>query len=84
MFREIIKKRLEGSNITLTKLGNLTGINTSTLSSFLAGYRTISNKNLEKIMSVLRLTLVPIPGFKFGYDEKPEETEPVKEGELVD
>lgn len=76
MFREIIKSRLEELDITVTKLGNLTGIDKSTISSFLAGNRTISNKNIEKIMGVLRLSLVPVPGFKYGYDDQSQPTPP--------
>lgn len=67
MFREIIRKRLEQKNLSQIMLGKMTGIDVSTISSFLAGNRSMSNKNIEKIMGALKLTLVPVPGFKYGY-----------------
>lgn len=84
MFREIIKKRLEQMNLTQVKLADITKINKSTIASFIAGNRSISNNNIEKILTALKLTLVPIPGFKYGYGEDNKPTEPVKEGESED
>lgn len=68
MFREKIKERMAEIRMPLTRLSMATGIDKSTLSCFLSGNRTISNGNLEKIMEVLRLSLVPVPGFKYGYN----------------
>ncbi len=60
----------------MTRLSMATGIDKSTLSCFLSGNRTISNGNLEKIMDVLRLSLVPVPGFRYGYNDPCENSAP--------
>ena len=67
MFREKIKERMAEIRMPMTRLSMATGIDKSTLSSFLSGTRTISNANLEKIIDVLRLSLVPVQGFRYGY-----------------
>lgn len=69
MFREKIKERMAEIRMPMTRLSMATEIDKSTLSSFLSGTRTISNGNLEKIIDVLRLSLVPVPGFKYGYND---------------
>lgn len=69
MFREKIKERMAEIRMPMTRLSMATGIDKSTLSSFLSGTRTISNANLEKIIEVLRLSLVPVPGFRYGYND---------------
>ena len=52
-------------NISIKDLAHDTGINASTISSFLAGSRAVSNENLDKILQVLELTLVPKAKFVF-------------------
>lgn len=66
MFRELFKKWMTVRNINAVNLSKLTGVSTSTISSFLTHKRVMSNANLEKIMKALQITLVPIRDFKFG------------------
>lgn len=81
MFREKIKERMTEIRMPMTRLSMATGIDKSTLSSFLSGTRTISNANLEKIFEVLRLSLVPVPGFRYGYnDNSMSNATPIKGG----
>lgn len=70
MFREKIKERMKEIGMPMTRLGMITEINKSTLSCFLSGRSAISNANLFKILDALRLSLVPVPGFKYGYNGK--------------
>lgn len=52
------------AGVSGTDLAESTGINKGSLSSFLNGSRTISNKNLDLILDSLNLTLVPVKDFK--------------------
>lgn len=83
MFREKIKERMAEIRMPMTRLSMATGIDKSTLSCFLSGNRTISNGNLEKIMDVLRLSLVPVPGFKYGYNA-PNENSATRDKDGID
>ena len=65
MFREKIKGKMNEDGISVKDLARKTKINPSTISSFLVGNRAISNENLDIILSVLELTLVPKPKFVF-------------------
>ncbi len=63
------------AGVSVSELSERTGINKGSLSSFLNGSRTISNKNLDLILDSLNLTLVPVMDFKceLTEDKKGEE-----------
>lgn len=69
MFREKIKSAMRMAGVTGADLSEKTGINKGSISSFLNGSRTISNKNLDLILDTLNLTLVPKKDFKCDLTE---------------
>jgi len=70
MFREKIRGVMNERRIGVNDLARKTGINRNSISSFLSGSRAISNANLDKILDVLGLTLVPKA--KFSWPSKEE------------
>lgn len=70
MFREKIKGAMYDQQVSVKVLSQKTGINASSISSFLNGDRAISNENIEKILDALRLTLVPKKNFVYMGDIK--------------
>lgn len=68
MFREKIKGTLYEKGISINELAHKTGVNASTISSFLVGSRAVSNENLDKILGALELTLVPKSKFVYKRD----------------
>lgn len=63
------------AGISNLDLSERTGVNKGTLSSFLNGNRSISNKNLDLILDSLNLTLVPISNFKCSVIEEKKGTD---------
>lgn len=56
----VVKERMNALNLKAKDLAALTGVNLSSISSFISGKRNISIKNLETIMSRIRLAVKPI------------------------
>ena len=56
--------------VTIKNLAARTGINQSSITSFLTGSRAISNANLDLILNALGLTLVPKKGFTYVRTEE--------------
>lgn len=56
--------------ISIKSLAAKTGINHSSITSFLTGSRAISNANLDLMLDALGLTLVPKKGFTYVRDEE--------------
>lgn len=57
---EIFKRRIVACNLKVTDLSKHTGVSGASISSFINGKRSLPARNMEKIMKVLRLDVLPL------------------------
>ena len=57
-----VRRKINERGMKVKDAACLTGINASTLSSFLKGSRSISNRNIEKLMEVFDICVLPLEG----------------------
>ena len=57
---EIFKRRIVACNLKITAISKHTGVSGASISSFINGKRTMPVRNMEKLMKVLHLDVLPL------------------------